>query len=139
MLNGKRITVVMPAYNAEKTLRKTHSEIPHDIVDNIILTDDASQDRTAEVALQLNIKTFVHMENKGYGGNQKTCYTYALKKKADIIIISHIWNTYINRMWRRRQQHCSNNFHRYIFKQYKYNKYFNHYDWYNNEYHIWYN
>ena len=79
MLNGKRITVVMPAYNAEKTLRKTHSEIPHDIVDNIILTDDASQDRTAEVARQLNIKTFVHMKNKGYGGNQKTCYQEALR------------------------------------------------------------
>ena len=60
MLNGKRITVVMPAYNAEKTLRKPHNEIPHDIVDNVILTDDASQDRTAEIASQLNIKTIVH-------------------------------------------------------------------------------
>lgn len=89
MLNGKRITVVMPAYNAEKTLRKTHSEIPHDIVDNIILTDDASQDRTAEVARQLNIKTFVHMENKGYGGNQKTCYQEALRVGSDIIIMLH--------------------------------------------------
>ena len=89
MLNGKRITVVMPAYNAEKTLRKTHSEIPHDIVDNIILTDDASQDRTAEVARQLNIKTFVHMENKGYGGNQKTCYQEALRTGSDIVIMLH--------------------------------------------------
>jgi len=89
MLNGKRITVVMPAYNAEKTLRKTHSEIPHDIVDNIILTDDASQDRTAEVARQLNIKTFVHMKNKGYGGNQKTCYQEALRVGSDIIIMLH--------------------------------------------------
>jgi len=89
MLNGKRITVVMPAYNAEKTLRKTYSEIPHDIVDNIILTDDASQDRTAEVARQLNIKTFVHMENKGYGGNQKTCYQEALRVGSDIIIMLH--------------------------------------------------
>jgi len=71
MLNGKRITVVMPAYNAEKTLRKTHSEIPHDIVDNIILTDDASQDRTAEIAQQLNIKTFVHMETKAMEGIKK--------------------------------------------------------------------
>lgn len=89
MLNGKRITVIMPAYNAEKTLRKTHNEIPHDIVDNIILTDDASQDRTAEVARQLNIKTFVHMENKGYGGNQKTCYQEALRAGSDIIIMLH--------------------------------------------------
>ncbi|SVE45021.1 uncharacterized protein METZ01_LOCUS497875, partial [marine metagenome] len=89
MLNGKRITVVMPAYNAEKTLLKTHSEIPHDIVDNIILTDDASQDRTAEVARQLNIKTFVHMKNKGYGGNQKTCYQEALRTGSDIIIMLH--------------------------------------------------
>ena len=89
MLNGKRITVVMPAYNAEKTLRKTYSEIPHNIVDNVILTDDASQDRTAEVAQQLNIKTFVHMENKGYGGNQKTCYQEALRTGSDIVIMLH--------------------------------------------------
>jgi len=89
MLNGKRITVVMPAYNAEKTLRKTHNEIPHDIVDNVILTDDASQDRTAEIARQLNIKTFVHTKNKGYGGNQKTCYQEALRIGSDIIIMLH--------------------------------------------------
>ena len=89
MLNGKRVTVVMPAYNAEKTLQKTHNEIPHDIVDNIILTDDASQDRTAEIARQLNIKTFVHMQNKGYGGNQKTCYQEALRVGSDIVIMLH--------------------------------------------------
>ena len=89
MLNGKRITVVMPAYNAEKTLRKTYNEIPHDIVDNVILTDDASQDRTAEIARQLNIKTFVHTKNKGYGGNQKTCYQEALRIGSDIIIMLH--------------------------------------------------
>ena len=89
MLNGKRITVVMPAYNAEKTLRKTHNEIPHDIVDNVILTDDASQDHTAEIARQLNIKTFVHTKNKGYGGNQKTCYQEALRIGSDIIIMLH--------------------------------------------------
>ena len=79
MINGKRVTVVMPAYNAEKTLEKTYNEIPHDIVDDIILTDDASKDRTAEIARKLNIKTFVHMKNKGYGGNQKTCYQEALR------------------------------------------------------------
>ena len=89
MINGKRVAVVMPAYNAEKTLEKTHNEIPHDIVDNIILTDDASQDRTAEIARKLNIKTFVHMKNKGYGGNQKTCYQEALRIGSDIVIMLH--------------------------------------------------
>jgi glycosyltransferase involved in cell wall biosynthesis len=89
MLNGKHITIVMPAYNAEKTLRITHSEIPHNIVDNIILTDDASDDRTAEIARQLNIKTFVHLKNKGYGGNQKTCYQEALRAGSDIVIMLH--------------------------------------------------
>jgi glycosyltransferase involved in cell wall biosynthesis len=89
MINGKRVTVVMPAYNAEKTLEKTYNEIPHDIVDDIILTDDASKDRTAEIARKLNIKTFVHMKNKGYGGNQKTCYQEALRIKSDIIIMLH--------------------------------------------------
>jgi|TARA_B110000438_G_scaffold53038_1_gene53247 glycosyltransferase involved in cell wall biosynthesis len=89
MINGKRVTVVMPAYNAEKTLEKTYNEIPHDIVDDIILTDDASKDRTAEIARKLNIKTFVHMKNKGYGGNQKTCYQEALRIGSDIIIMLH--------------------------------------------------
>ena len=89
MINGKRVTVVMPAYNAEKTLEKTYNEIPHDIVDDIILTDDASKDRTAEIARKLNIKTFVHMKNKGYGGNQKTCYQEALRIRSDIIIMLH--------------------------------------------------
>ena len=89
MINGKRVTVVMPAYNAEKTLEKTYNEIPHDIVDNVILNDDASQDRTAEIARKLNIKTFVHMKNKGYGGNQKTCYQEALRVGSDIIIMLH--------------------------------------------------
>jgi len=89
MINGKRVTVVMPAYNAEKTLEKTYNEIPRDIVDDIILTDDASQDHTAEIARKLNIKTFVHIKNKGYGGNQKTCYQEALRLKSDIIIMLH--------------------------------------------------
>ena len=89
MINGKRVTVVMPAYNAEKTLEKTYNEIPHDTVDNIILTDDASQDHTAEIARKLNIKTFVHIKNKGYGGNQKTCYQEALRLESDIIIMLH--------------------------------------------------
>ena len=89
MINGKRVVVIMPAYNAEKTLRKTYNEVPHDIVDEIILTDDASQDRTAEVSRELNIKTFVHMQNKGYGGNQKTCYQEALRAGSDIVIMLH--------------------------------------------------
>jgi len=89
MINGKRVAVIMPAYNAEKTLKKTYNEVPHDIVDDIILTDDASQDRTADVSRELKIKTFVHMANKGYGGNQKTCYQEALRSGADIIIMLH--------------------------------------------------
>ena len=89
MLNGKRICVVMPAYNAEKTLKKTYDEIPKDIVDNVILTDDASTDETVKVSRELDIKTFVHTENKGYGGNQKTCYQAALERGADIVIMLH--------------------------------------------------
>jgi len=89
MLNGKRICVVMPAYNAEKTLKKTYDEIPKDIVDDVILTDDASTDETVKVSRELDIKTFVHTENKGYGGNQKTCYQAALDSGADIVIMLH--------------------------------------------------
>ena len=79
----------MPAYNAEKTLQKTYDEIPKDIVDEIILTDDASEDKTIKVAEGLGIKTFVHIKNKGYGGNQKTCYKAALDTGADITIMLH--------------------------------------------------
>ena len=89
MINEKKVCVVMPAYNAEKTLKKTYDEIPKDIVDDIILTDDASQDKTVKLARDLNIKTFVHTENKGYGGNQKTCYQAALESGADIVIMLH--------------------------------------------------
>ncbi len=89
MLNGKRICVVMPAYNAAKTLKKTYDDIPKDIVDDIILTDDASQDETVKLSRKLNIKTFVHTENRGYGANQKTCYQEALKIGADIVIMLH--------------------------------------------------
>ena len=79
----------MPAYNAEKTLKKTYDEIPKNIVDDIILTDDASQDKTVKLSQELNIKTFVHTENRGYGGNQKTCYQAALESGADIVIMLH--------------------------------------------------
>ncbi|OGW92994.1 MAG: glycosyl transferase family 2 [Omnitrophica bacterium RIFCSPLOWO2_02_FULL_45_16] len=89
MLNGKRIVVVMPAYNAEKTLKKTYDEIPQDIVDCIILTDDHSSDNTVHVAKDLKLKTFVHDTNLGYGGNQKTCYREALKLGADVVVMLH--------------------------------------------------
>jgi len=89
MLKEKHVVVVMPAYNAEKTLRKTYAEIPKDIVDEVILVDDQSRDRTAEIARSLGINTIVHSKNRGYGGNQKTCYEEAIKLGADIVIMVH--------------------------------------------------
>lgn len=89
MLNGKKIVVVMPAYNAEKTLEKTYEEIPKDIVDEVIVVDDFSQDETARVAKNLGLKLYIHKNNKGYGANQKTCYKIALEHNADIIIMLH--------------------------------------------------
>ena len=89
MLEGKRIVVVMPAYNAEKTLEKTYSEIPRDIVDEILVVDDHSRDNTVRVAKGLGLEVYAHEENKGYGANQKTCYKKALGKGADIIIMLH--------------------------------------------------
>lgn len=89
MLNGKRIVVVLPAYNASKTLEMTYKEIPFEFVDDVVLVDDASRDDTAEVAQRLGIRTIVHEENKGYGGNQKTCYRTALDLGADIVIMLH--------------------------------------------------
>lgn len=89
MLNNKKIIVVMPAYNAEKTLKKTYEDIYKDVIDEIILVDDKSYDNTKEIAKELKIKTIVHEENKGYGGNQKSCYTAALKEDADIVIMLH--------------------------------------------------
>ena len=80
----------MPSYNAEKTLQKTYDEIPKNIVDEIILTDDASKDQTVEVAKSLGIKTLLHDENKGYGANQKTCYKAALDADSDITITSSL-------------------------------------------------
>ena len=89
MLNGKRIAVVLPAYNAAKTLEMTYSEIPFEFVDEVILVDDASRDDTAEVARRLGIRTIVHEQNMGYGGNQKTCYRTALENGADIVVMLH--------------------------------------------------
>ena len=89
MINSKKVVIVMPAYNAAKTLEQTYKEIPFEIVDDVILTDDASKDSTEKLARKLGITTIVHRENKGYGGNQKTCYKAALKMGADIIIMVH--------------------------------------------------
>ncbi|NTU59939.1 MAG: glycosyltransferase family 2 protein [Deltaproteobacteria bacterium] len=89
MLNGKKIAVVMPAYNAEKTVEMTYNEIPHEFVDEVVLVDDASRDSTSEVARRLGIHTVVHETNLGYGGNQKTCYRTALELGADIVVMLH--------------------------------------------------
>ena len=85
----KKVTVVMPAYNAEKTLLKTYNDIPKGSADEIILTDDVSRDKTVEIAKKLGLIVVQHSKNKGYGGNQKTCYTEALKRGADIIVMLH--------------------------------------------------
>ena len=89
MLNNKKVAVVLPAYNASKTLHRTVEEIPRDIVDDIILTDDASRDNTSDLALELGLFTIRHDENRGYGGNQKTCYQAALARGADIVVMLH--------------------------------------------------
>ena len=89
MLNGNRIAVVLPAYNAESTLQRTYREIPFEIVDDIILVDDASSDRTAELASELGIHTLQHDRNLGYGANQKTCYRVSLARGADIVVMLH--------------------------------------------------
>ncbi len=90
MLKGKKIVVVMPAYNASETLTQTYHELPHDIIDEVILVDDCSRDQTPELARSLGIQhVIVHNRNTGYGGNQKTCYRKALEIGADIVIMIH--------------------------------------------------
>jgi glycosyltransferase involved in cell wall biosynthesis len=89
MLNNKKIVVVMPAYRAEKTIKKTFDDIPLNIVDDIILVDDASGDKTPQIAERLGIKVFVHEKNMGYGANQKTCYKAALEAGADVVVMLH--------------------------------------------------
>lgn len=89
MLHGHRIAVVLPAYNAAATLERTHREIPFDIVDDVILIDDASRDATVAVAERLGIHTVRHAKNLGYGGNQKTCYRTALERGADVVVMLH--------------------------------------------------
>src|SRR5947199_9542528 len=91
MLQGNKIVVVMPAYNAARTLRQTYEEvIAHEIVDEIILVDDASRDETAAIARTLDrVRVEVHPQNRGYGGNQKTCYRLCLGAGADVVIMLH--------------------------------------------------
>lgn len=89
MINDKKVVIIMPAYNAEKTLKQTYDEIYHDFVDEVILVDDYSADNTKLLSKELNITTIVHKQNKGYGGNQKSCYKAALKAGADIVVMLH--------------------------------------------------
>ncbi|MDB5693642.1 MAG: hypothetical protein JWO81_2705 [Alphaproteobacteria bacterium] len=89
MIEGRKVAVVLPAYNAARTLRRTYDEIPHDVVDDIILTDDGSHDDTCAIARTLGIHTLMHPSNRGYGANQKTCYAAALERGADIVVMLH--------------------------------------------------
>jgi glycosyltransferase involved in cell wall biosynthesis len=88
-LGHPKVVVVMPAYNAAQTLEKTYRDLPMDVVDHILLVDDVSQDTTVEVARKLGMKVVIHIQNRGYGGNQKTCYLEALKDGADIVVMLH--------------------------------------------------
>lgn len=89
MVNGKRVIVVLPAYKAARTLQQTLADVPPDIVDEFLLVDDCSPDNTVEVAREMGLLTIRHDRNRGYGGNQKTCYTEALRRGADIVIMLH--------------------------------------------------
>jgi len=89
MLHGKKVVVVLPAYRAAATLERTFAAIPHDVVDEVLLVDDASPDETATLARSLGIATFEHARNRGYGANQKTCYREALRAGADIVVMVH--------------------------------------------------
>jgi glycosyltransferase involved in cell wall biosynthesis len=89
VLNGRRVVVVLPAYNARETLERTLAELPAGVVDDMLLVDDASQDDTAALARSLGLRTFVHPRNLGYGGNQKSCYREALALGADVVVMLH--------------------------------------------------
>lgn len=89
MLNGKKIIVVMPAFNAARTLERTYRDLPFDLVDEVLLVDDGSEDTTVELSQSLGVTTFLHEKNMGYGKNQKTCYREALARAADIIVMVH--------------------------------------------------
>jgi glycosyltransferase involved in cell wall biosynthesis len=89
MPDRPRVVIVMPAYNAAKTLERTYADIPHDLVDHVILVDDVSRDETVEVAQRLGLEVIIHRQNLGYGGNQKTCYDRALEWGADVVVMLH--------------------------------------------------
>ncbi len=89
MTDKPKVVVVMPAYNAAKTLHMTYQDLPHELVDLVILVDDASSDETAQIARDMGLELFVHHRNYGYGANQKTCYREALKAGADIVVMVH--------------------------------------------------
>lgn len=89
MLGKKRITVILPAYNAARTLEQTISEVDRGIVDDLILTDDGSSDNTVEIARNLGLHTIIHDQNRGYGANQKTCYAAALDRGSDVVVMLH--------------------------------------------------
>jgi glycosyltransferase involved in cell wall biosynthesis len=105
MILNRRVAVVLPAYNAARTLETTYAEIPKDVVDDIILTDDASTDATVDIANALSLHTIIHASNRGYGANQKTCYAAALDRGADIVVMLHPDYQYTprasSRRWRR--------------------------------------
>jgi len=88
-LEKQKVVVVMPAYNAARTLERTYRDIPPNTVDRVILVDDVSKDETVEIARQLGLRVIIHLQNRGYGGNQKTCYTEALREGADIVVMLH--------------------------------------------------
>jgi len=89
MFDKQKVVVVMPAYNAARTLERTYNDIPPNSVDKVILVDDVSKDETVDIARQLGLKVVIHIQNRGYGGNQKTCYVEALRDDADIIVMLH--------------------------------------------------
>src|SRR5262245_1553323 len=89
MIHGRRLVVVMPAYNAAETIARTYRELPHEIIDEVILVDDFSRDETVNLSRELGLTTIKHNRNLGYGGNQKTCYTAALERDADIVVMVH--------------------------------------------------
>lgn len=89
MIDGRRVCVVLPAYNAAKTLEQTIADVPRDLVDDLVVVDDQSSDDTVAVARRLGLHVLVHPRNRGYGGNQKTCYTEALRRGADIVVMVH--------------------------------------------------
>jgi glycosyltransferase involved in cell wall biosynthesis len=89
MPDAPKVVIVMPAYNAAKTLERTYADIPHDLIDHVILVDDVSRDETVEIAHTLGLEVIVHQQNLGYGGNQKTCYDRALEWGADVVVMLH--------------------------------------------------